>query len=377
MLSFWEKKHFTNYDFIIAGAGILGLSVAAEILENKPSAKVLVLERGFFPSGASTKNAGFACFGSLTEILSDIKRIGENKTKELVSKRWQGISLLRNRLGDDNLGFLNLGGYELLDSKSLHATDELGYVNFLLHEIFELNTFYIRHDLTNEFGFNPEFVKELVYSPFESQIDTGKMMSSLIKYVQEKGASILTGAEVENYSDTGSNVSVFTKNPFSDELIEFKSGNFILCTNAFTSSLVKDFDIKPGRGQVVVTKPIDGLKFKGIFHYDEGFYYFRNFGDRVILGGGRNLDFDGETSLEFTANEMILNDLSNKLRTVILLDTEFEIDYNWTGIMGFTSDKLPKVDRISNNVTASICCNGMGVALASFIAKEIFISIDK
>lgn len=371
MLSFWEKESFVNYDYIIVGSGILGLSTAAEILESNPDSKVLILERGFFPSGASTKNAGFACFGSLTEILSDIKRIGEERTKDLVSKRWQGISLLRQRLGDENIGYINNGGYELLDENSIRAVDDLGNVNSLLHEIFELNPFYVIHDLINEFGFNPDFVKDIIFSPFESQIDTGKMMSSLIKYVQGKGATILNGAEVKNFSETGFNVSVIAKNPFSDELIEFKSSKLILCTNVFTSSLIKDFDVKPGRGQVVVTKPVEGLKFKGIFHYDEGFYYFRNFGDRVILGGGRNLDFEGETSHEFLANEMILNDLYDKLKTVILPVTEFEIDYNWTGIMGFTSDKLPKVDRIFDNVIASICCNGMGVALASYIARDI------
>ena len=39
----------------------------------KPKSKVLILERGIFPNGASTKNAGFATFGSLSEIISDNK----------------------------------------------------------------------------------------------------------------------------------------------------------------------------------------------------------------------------------------------------------------------------------------------------------------
>jgi hypothetical protein len=46
------------------------------------------------PQGASTKNAGFACFGSLSEIIDDLKSHSEegNSTR---SKRWKGLQLLR------------------------------------------------------------------------------------------------------------------------------------------------------------------------------------------------------------------------------------------------------------------------------------------
>ena len=86
MLSFWEKNSFLNYDYIIVGSGILGLSTACEIKESFPDKEILVLERGIFPTGASTKNAGFLCFGSLTEILADIKLKGEDNAIQLVEK---------------------------------------------------------------------------------------------------------------------------------------------------------------------------------------------------------------------------------------------------------------------------------------------------
>jgi flavin-dependent dehydrogenase len=71
MLSFWEQKNFLHYDLIVVGAGFTGLSAAIHFKKQHKKAKVLVVDRGIFPSGASTKNAGFACFGSLTEILDD------------------------------------------------------------------------------------------------------------------------------------------------------------------------------------------------------------------------------------------------------------------------------------------------------------------
>ena len=66
MLSYWEKQSLLQYDHIVLGSGIVGLSAAISLKERQPQARVLVLERALLPTGASTKNAGFACIGSLT-----------------------------------------------------------------------------------------------------------------------------------------------------------------------------------------------------------------------------------------------------------------------------------------------------------------------
>ena len=72
--SYWElNQYFKTYDLIVIGSGIVGLSTAISFLEKRKNATVLILERGVLPSGASTKNAGFACFGSPSELLNDIK----------------------------------------------------------------------------------------------------------------------------------------------------------------------------------------------------------------------------------------------------------------------------------------------------------------
>ena len=79
MISLWEKRSLISYDIIIIGAGITGLSTAASLKEKNPKLNILVLERGLLPTGASTKNAGFACFGSLTELRNDLKVLGEEQ----------------------------------------------------------------------------------------------------------------------------------------------------------------------------------------------------------------------------------------------------------------------------------------------------------
>ena len=55
MLSFWEKSTLVHHDLIVVGSGIVGLSAALHYQLAHPKKKVAVIERGLFPSGASTK----------------------------------------------------------------------------------------------------------------------------------------------------------------------------------------------------------------------------------------------------------------------------------------------------------------------------------
>ena len=114
-LSYWETDtYIDNVDFLIIGAGIVGYSTALEIKKNNPSAKVLILERGFLPTGASSKNAGFACFGSATELVDDLSHIPENDVWDTVAMRWKGLQNLKRIIGIDNLDLQINGSWDLI-----------------------------------------------------------------------------------------------------------------------------------------------------------------------------------------------------------------------------------------------------------------------
>lgn len=68
---------------------------------------------------------------------------------------------------------------------------------------------------------------------------------------------------------------------------------------------------------------------------------------------------------------MIIESLLTILREVILPGRKFEVEMTWSGIMGFNESKLPEIIQISDNITAGFCCNGMGVALASYVAEQL------
>ncbi|MCW8982355.1 MAG: FAD-dependent oxidoreductase, partial [Altibacter sp.] len=103
-LSYWERNTWLQeIDHAIIGSGIVGLSCALALRKKNPKAKIVVFEKGSLPSGASTKNAGFACFGSVSEILEDLKTHTETEVLQLVNDRVAGLELLRETLGDKQL----------------------------------------------------------------------------------------------------------------------------------------------------------------------------------------------------------------------------------------------------------------------------------
>ncbi|MFY7812087.1 MAG: NAD(P)/FAD-dependent oxidoreductase, partial [Flavobacterium sp.] len=339
-LSFWEQQQwFSNIDYTIVGSGIVGLFCALNLRELYPKAKILVLERDSLPNGASTKNAGFACFGSISEILEDLKFHSEQEVIDLVESRWKGLQLLVKTLGHEALDFKSFGGYEVfLEKDELFMENCIGkipFINEVLRPIFKNDVF---DKVLDRFDFK-NISPYLIYNPFESQIDTGSMMYHLIKKCYENNIIIVNGIEIDGYHEHQNLVTVNVKN------FTFNSQKLIYTTNGFASNLV-DNEVKPARAQVLITEPIDNLGLKGTFHLDKGFYYFRNIGNRILLGGGRNLDIAGETTTYMDTTDLIQNQLDYLLKNVILPNQEVKVAMRWSGIMGVGNTKNPIIKSI-------------------------------
>lgn len=371
MLSIWERNNFTSYNYIIIGSGIVGLTTAYYLKKKNPNKSILVLERGLIPTGASTKNAGFACMGSLTEILDDLKTSTEQEVVDLFLLRKKGLARLQSILGPENMGYKANGSYELFFQSELDDLNRLSQINKLLFPYLNQNAFSICNEKIADFGFTKEAVRALVCNHCEGEIDTGLMMKNLIQKILRLGIEIKTGCEVLSFQERNQHVEIVCKDPLAKDSIIFKASKLFICNNAFAKTLLPEADIVPGRGQVMITKPIEGLKCKGIFHFDRGYYYFREYQGCILFGGGRNLDFKTETSTDFTLNQKIQEDLISKLQNLILPQQPFEIDMQWTGIMAFGKSKRPIIEQHSENVFVGVRMGGMGVAIGSEVAYQL------
>ena len=365
-LSFWEMQtFFKTPDLVIIGSGIVGLNAALAYKTKKTKSRVLVLERGVLPSGASTKNAGFACFGSASEVLHDLSINPEKEVMETIEMRYMGLKKTRKLLGDASIEFEKFGGYEVFDSKVKFqkCEQELSKVNHLVSEITgEKCTYKVDKGIVQSSGFSG--FTHAIKNKLEGQLNTGKLMKSLIDRCNKMGIQILNGIQVTQIFDNGRDVELKISNDFV-----LRSRKVIVATNGFARKLLEIQDVEPARAQVLITEEIKGLAVKGSFHYNEGYFYFRNFGNRILFGGGRNLDFKKEHTFDFGLTEKIQKKLESILRTKILPRKKVSIEHRWSGIMGIGSSKKPIIKLYSPNVVCAVRMGGMGIAIGSVVGE--------
>lgn len=368
-LSYWERESFyKNIDVAVIGSGIVGLAAAIHLKTLDPKLQVAILERGVLPIGASTRNAGFSCFGSMTELIDDLNQASEDQVLAVVEKRWRGLQRLRELVGDENLDFQMLGGYEMFtESESSIFQECKERMPDFNAKIGKITGWAEGYKIVDEriAGFGFQGIRHLILNQPEGQVHTGKMMAALLERAQQAGVQIYNGFAIKSLEDHTQGVEIETEFGWT-----LRVPKVLVAVNGFARQLLNMENVQPARNQVLITQPIPGLKVEGCFHYDRGYYYFRNLDGRILLGGGRNLDFEVENTAEFGANELIRKALVELLHTVICPDQSVAIDTWWTGIMGLGPVKKPIIEKISPNVTVAVRLSGMGVAIGTLVGQE-------
>ena len=385
-ISVWEQStYFAPKDLVIVGCGFVGLWTAYEAIHQNPKLNITILERGTIPSGASTRNAGFSCFGSVSELISDIQLMGEDAMLETVKMRYDGLQRIQEVFKAKEIDYNQWGGYELFEGKKGAKNDESGlydisklesdiaYLNKILAPALKTpkkNGKYLpiytnaSKDI-KKLGF--QSIEALAFNQLEGQLNSAKLVLALQKAVQAKGVQILFNTEVKKFKSHKKGVTITTN---LEAVLETKQ--FLVCTNGFAKQLIPSLDVVPARGQVFVTEPIKNLKFKGCFHFDEGYYYFRNLGNRLLLGGARNADFKNEKTYSLETSATIQKVLEDFMMQRILPkgSKKPKIELRWSGTMGMGTIKKPIIEQVQPNVYCAVRMSGMGVAIAPIVAKK-------
>lgn len=365
--SYWEHKtYLSGIDALVIGGGIVGMSTAFHLKKRFPNARVVIVERDPFSSGASTKNAGFACFGSPTELLDDLSTMTEQEVLGLVERRFKGLHYLRHLLKDEYIDYQPCGGMELFTKEDRdtfeYCADHLSILNQKLSPIVGSEPFHIPSEIPRwkgKVGFQNAIENQL-----EGSVDTGKLNFQFQRRLVEIGVEFFKGLNVECVIDSDRGVEVDWGRGKS--LVK----SVYICTNAFARKLLPELDVRPARNQVIVTDPIKGIPEKGTFHYDKGYVYFRPIHGRILLGGFRNKDMEVESTSDFGLTPRIQNLLEDFLYNY-LAPKETKIEYRWSGILGLGENKTTIVKSISPHIHVGVRMGGMGVAIGSLIGKEL------
>jgi len=354
-MSWWEFEHFLkDVDYSIIGSGIVGLSTAIELKNIDPNSKVLIIDKKTLPIGASTKNAGFACFGSISEILDDFETYGEAICQKLIQMRWEGLSALKTRVSAHKMNYEESPGAEFFSSNEEEEIyrSKISWANSFVGSIVGNENCF--HSQIGDFGY--EIVNNL-----EGCLNPQLMMSELENIARKLGVLFMSGVEVNkiNYKNKilKSSVGSLTFN------------KLFICTNGFSQMLLPNKDIQPARNQVLITNRIPDFRLSKCYHMNKGYVYFREYDGRLLIGGGRHIDKNGEATTKLGNTEAITSYLNGIIQKHIFSDQPYEIEHCWSGILGVGESKMPIVKMIEQDVCVAVRMGGMGVAIGSFIGK--------
>jgi len=354
-------------DLLIVGAGFTGLRCAIEVKSKRPNWHVVIIEQLKEGSAASTRNAGFACFGSPTEILDDLEFNSRETVCRLIKDRYDGINYLRRELNDFNLPIYENGGWELFEKLDHYASAKQ-----LTSLAERANAICLEAGLPGEvfnttryLGKTRGFFEQCIFNSIEFNFEPSFLAQALEQKATEMGVLIKRGQRVERIEKEENYEAVTSTG-------NYQTRRVALCNNGSLNQL-SNFEIKPARAQVLLTSPIENLQLKGNFHASKGYFYFRNKGNRILFGGGRHLFKEEEFTDSISPTNKLQEKLESILRSQILPNEDFTIEKCWAGTMGFRADgnKEPLIGQTREGLFHCAGFGGMGVALSSIYSERL------
>ncbi|MFA9220518.1 MAG: NAD(P)/FAD-dependent oxidoreductase [Sediminibacterium sp.] len=366
-MSYWERQSFLEtFDVIVVGGGIAGLSTAIELKNKNLDLEIAVLERSWLSDGASSKNAGFACFGSISEFVDDMKDMSFDEVVNLGIRRFRGIEKLVKNYSEDVLKLDWNGGHELFFEEDKESFIQCCKLVEKFNDAFHLKIGLRPYTVSTQSEFQGILnLVGVISNKHEGGLNTGAMLRAMVERALKTGVKVFNGVEVNGFQANGNQMEVDTSVGI------WKSRRLAFCISSFHAHLFEELEMQTKRNQVIVTMPIPDLKLNGTFHHQEGFNYFRNIDGRILMGGMRHL-FPNTESTDVQGNtDEVIASLLDFVQQKIHTTSALEIDLAWSGILGVGQDERPVVTEAQENVFVGARLGGIGVAIGSLIGEEL------
>ena len=331
----------------IVGGGVTGCACALRLAE--AGKRVRLFEAREIAGGASGRNGGFALRGGAPAY--DVAR------RELGAERARAFWLLTERY---------LDRLEQLAGDAFRRTGSLR----LAADTAERGELEAEYEALREDGFAVEWRDQLaeplggrfdgaIFYPSDGSLQPARWVRRLAALAVEAGTELREHERVES-------------------LEELDADQVVIATDGYTRGLVPELDaaIKPTRGQVLVTEPLERRVFPCPHYARHGYDYWQQTEDgRLVAGGFRDKAADHEYTAKETTTALIQGYLERFVAE--LLGEEPRIDYRWAGIFGTTADRLPLVGRLPGNdrvwVSAGYSGHGnvLGLTCGELVAGAI------
>ncbi len=322
-------------DVVVIGAGLCGTSAALALA--KAGVETVVLEHGRVAGSATGRNAGFILQGTAERYSRAASVYGRERTQRIHALSLENHAHMADFLAEHAIeaGYRRAGSLQLASSESEE------------HELIE------SAEMANADGFPAELLTgedlPLVYReagfrvgvrlPQDGEVDPVRLVRGAMGVARGLGARLFEDTPVLAL-DAAAAGSVRVQTPTGS----VSASLALVCTNARAGELLPWYadKVDPVRGQMMATAPAPRV-FELPVYADHGYDYWRQDElGRVVLGGWRNLDPQGERGTQDVLHEGIQSKMEAFLERFPGLGSP-AVTHRWSGTMGFSRDGLPLI----------------------------------
>lgn len=370
--SFWQDfklntstSKIKNYDYVIVGGGIAGLSTAYWLLQKNPDLKIGIVEKNQIGYGASGRNAGFVTCGSTEHFIKLKDQFGLDKAVEIWKFSEDNRKLLQEHIIQDQADKLD---FRITGSCTVAANSERwAYYQEMIKimraqgiDVYGVNA----SDMDRDYGVTG-FEGGVVYAG-DGYIHPVKLLGEILKKIK---VYIHENSEVQSISKSRDKFVIKTDKE------ELQASQVVITVNAYLPLVNPKFSklIVPGRGQILLTKPLPQF-VKGPCYLTKHLCYFRQLPTgELLIGGFRNLATETEKTHTDQTTEVIQSALFDFVKSHFRLGPQAEIARQWAGIMGYSPDGQMLIGAISDepNLHYLAGCSGHGMGLSFNAAKTL------
>lgn len=401
-LPFWhsEEDSFKNTrttpdlpqetDILIIGGGYAGAAVGYWTYKqsNGTPPNMLLLESRFIGSGATGRNGGHLKPDYYREYLSFEKKFGLKEAASIGNFEHDHLAALKQAIEELNIDC----DFVLTRACNVHLTKNAVTGCLKAVQALRKNPYSkALDDIQVQIGKNAEVTSICDESPVSLTFTAGhlwpyKMVKGFLKYCIEQGMNVQTYTTVTNIETMKDGTYLVHTNRGS-----VKTEKVVLATNGYTAALAPEFEDKiiPVKGTCSHIKIKDQNKHApylsntyGICRDFTNHEYLINRPDgTVIVGGAKPFYLKDKDAWYKNVDDSTLfkGDVKGWYETFMQKhfytwkDAETEVDYLWTGILGYSADALPWIGEMPDSANKYIIggFHGHGMPRVFLSAKAI------
>lgn len=308
---------------------------------------VMILEKKHFSGGATGRNGGHLWPDTTTVSEEEIKTYGKEQAKKRYEFPFETIKLMQQVFQEHNIQ-CDLRFTGALDCARVDTEVKIFQENIASLQALDFIKSTTPTELWNEEqckqALHTTEYKAAQYQECAAQFWPFKIVLSLVQVLIQQNTLLYTDTEVQSVQRQENELL----------LVKTSRGNVIAkhlvyATNAYTCELLPELKpyLQPVRGQCIATNPVKTRIDYSVAQNDGYEYLIQREDGRIIVGGMR---WKSPTYEEGTYDDSVVNLVISQALYDYILKTfpslqkeEVKIDYQWTGIMGYTTDRNPLI----------------------------------